>query len=495
MSVSLHLAVDLGASGGRVALGRLEGDRISLEILHRFENGPVLLGDHLHWDIPRLWQEVWLGLQKAPRGVKTVSVDGWGVDFALLGPDGTLVGLPRHYRDPRHVAAFHRVLRDHGGWALYRRTGIQLMPINTLYQLVALKEGNPRLLEAAQRFLMLPDLFHYWLSGIAANEWTNASTTQLAEPWQRTWAKDLLEALGLPPHLFAEPVLPGTVLGDLREALARELGQSFAVVASASHDTASAVAAVPAEGKGWAYLIAGTWTLLGVERNAPLVDARAFAYNLTNEGGIDGTIRLLKNVMGLWLLQECRRVWSTDFSEIASWAREEPPFRFVLDPDREEFLPPNEVAGPMPERIRRYLEATGQGAPERPGQVARTVYEGLGFRYRQVLEALEEVVGDRLNRIHVVGGGSQDAFFCQTVADLTERTVIAGPTEATLLGNLLVGARAVGAVKEPIREVVRASVKLQTYVPRELEGLEEAYARFLELASPLGRAHDGGESL
>jgi len=485
MSASLHLAVDLGASGGRVALGALEGGRIRLEVLHRFENGPVLLGGHLHWDVPRLWQEVLGGLRKAPRGIQTVGVDGWGVDFALLGPDGALVGLPRHYRDPRHVEAFHRFLEGHPGRQIYRRTGIQLMPINTLFQLVALKEANPRLLDAAQRFLMLPDLFHYWLSGVAANEWTNASTTQLADPWRRAWAEDLLDILGLPHHLFAEPVPPGTVLGELRPGLSRELGQEPVVVAPATHDTASAVAAVPASGGGWAYLIAGTWCLLGVERREPLVDERTFAYNLTNEGGVDGTVRLLKNVMGLWILQECRRVWGAEFAEIAARAQEEAPFRFTIDPDREEFLPPNEVAGPMPERLRGYLERTGQGFPERPGQVARAVYEGLGFRYRQVLEALEEVTGEELRRVHVVGGGSQDPFFCQTVADLTERTVIAGPAEATLLGNLLVGARAVGAVEGSVREIVRASVELKAYEPRELRGLEEAYARFLELAEPL----------
>lgn len=495
MSVSLHLAVDLGASGGRLALGRLEGDQISLEILHRFENGPVLLGDHLHWDVPRLWQEILTGLRKAPPRVRTVSVDAWGVDFALLGPDGALVSLPRHYRDPQHVEAFHRVLQEQNPWELYRRTGIQLMPINTLYQLVALRDRNPRLLEATQRFLMLPDLFHYWLSGVAVCEWTNVSTTQLADPWQRNWAGDLIEALGLPRQIFAEPISPGTILGDLRPALVREIEQNFSVVTPATHDTASAVAAVPSEGSGWAYLIAGTWTLLGIERSAPLVNKATFTYNFTNEGGIDGTFRILRNVMGLWLLQECRRVWGVDFPLIAARALEEPPFRFFVDPDQEDFLPPNEVAGPMPERIIRYLQTTGQGVPERMGQVARAIYEGLGFRYRQILDALEEVVKEELSRVHVVGGGSQDVFFCQTVADITGRLVIAGPVEATLLGNLLVGAKAIGAVEGSIREVVRASVELQTYVPRELKGLEEAYARFLELASSLGRAYEGGESL
>ena len=489
MSVSLHLAVDLGASSGRVALGRLEGGKIHLEILHRFDNGPVVLGGHVHWDVPRLWQEILVGLRKAPKGVATLGVDGWGVDFALLGPDGALVGLPRHYRDPRHLEAFHNLLERVPKEVIYTETGIQVMPINTLYQLFALKEANPRLLEAAERFLMLPDLFHYWLSGSVILEWTNATTTQLVNPLTRTWSPKLLALLDLPKDLFAPPQPPGTPLAPLREELAQELGQAPIVVAPATHDTASAVAAVPAEeGEGWAYLIAGTWTLLGVEVFSPVLSEEAFRYNLTNEGGLDGTFRLLKNVMGLWLLQECRKAWNEkDFSVLARAAEEAPPFRFTLDPDAEPFLLPNEVAGPMPERITLYLEQRGQGCPNTRGEVVRTVYEALGFRYRWVLEALERVTGRPINKIYVVGGGSRDAFFCQTVADLTQRPVVAGPAEATLLGNLLVGARAVGALQAPIREVVGASIQTIRYLPRDLPGADAAYARFLNL---IGRHKD-----
>jgi len=482
-SPSLHLAVDLGAESGRVALGRLEGGRLEVEILHRFNNTPALLGGYLHWDLPRLWLEILEGLSKAPPGVQSLGVDGWGVDYALLGPDGDLLGLPRHYRDPHHLAAFQRVLEDLPREEVFAQTGVQFLPINTLYQLVALREGNPGLLEAAQTFLMLPDLFHHWLCGAIAVEWTNASTTQLAQPHTRTWSEALLQRLGLPQRLFLPPVPPGTVLGPLRGEVARAVGQEILVVAPCTHDTASAVAAVPAEGDSWAYISSGTWSLVGLEQAQPVLSPQALAMNLTNEAGLDGTIRLLKNVMGLWLLQECRRSWGGRYSyaELTEMAEGAEPFRSLINPDDPRFLLSHEVAGPMPKRIQTYCQETGQPLPQSEAQIARTIYDSLALQYRRVVEGLEQLTGRPITRLHVVGGGAQIRLLCQLTADASGREVWAGPVEATLIGNLLVTSRAVGALPGSVREAVRASFTPETHQPRPLPGLEAAYQRLLGL--------------
>jgi rhamnulokinase len=483
MPASLHLAIDLGAESGRVALGRLEGGRLEVEILHRFKNTPVLLGTHLHWDLPGLWRQILEGLKKAPPGVASLGVDGWGVDFALLGPDGGLVGLPHHYRDARHVAAYEQVLGRIPREEIFERTGIQFMPINTLYQLAALREGNPRLLEAAERLVMLPDLFHYWLCGKIAVEWTNASTTQLADPRTRTWSQELLERLGLPEGLFSPPVPPGTVLGPLRAEVTREAGQRPTVVAPCTHDTASAVAAIPAEGEGWAYISSGTWSLVGVELPEPVLSPQALAMNLTNEGGLDGSTRLLKNVMGLWLLQECRHAWGErpDYAELTAMAEGAEPFRSLVNPDDPRFLLTNEVAGPMPQRIQAYCRESGQPVPAGEAEIARTIYDSLALQYRRVVEGLERVTGRSITRLHVVGGGSQNRLLCQLTADVSGREVIAGPVEATTLGNLLVTARAVGALEGELRGVVRRSFPTETYLPRDVPAGSEAYDRLQAL--------------
>lgn len=483
MSASLHLAVDLGAESGRVALGRLEGEHLEVEILHRFKNTPALLGGHLHWDLMGLWREILEGLRKAPPGIASLGVDGWGVDFALLGPDGELVGLPHHYRDIRHVAAYEQVLKRLPREEIFGETGVQFMPINTLYQLVALREGNPRLLEAAEHFVMLPDLFHHWLSGEIAVEWTNASTTQLADPRTRTWSQGLMERLELPARLFSHPVPPGTVLGSLRDEVARELGWQTTVVAPCTHDTASAVAAIPAEGDGWAYISSGTWSLVGVELPGPVLSPQALAMNLTNEGGLDGTTRLLKNVMGLWLLQECRHAWgdSHSYAELTAMAEGIQPFRSLINPDDPRFLLTNEIAGPMPARIQAYCRESGQTIPAGEAEITRTIYDSLALQYRRVVEGLERITGCSITRLHVVGGGSQNRMLCQLTADVTGREVIAGPVEATTLGNLLVTARAVGALGGDLRRVVRHSFPTEAYLPRDLPSRSEAYDRLRAL--------------
>lgn len=481
--MSLHLAVDLGAESGRVALGRLEAGRLEVEILHRFANIPVNLNGHLHWDLPTIWLEILEGLKKAPNGVSSLGVDGWGVDYALLGPDDDLVVLPTHYRDSRNLAAYQRVLSKFGRDLIFEESGIQFMPINTLYQIEAQAYTNPKILETSKTFLMLPDLFHFWLSGKKAVEWTNASTTQFANPLTKNWSEKIVEKMGWPRGLFGLPIAPGTVLGPMREEVAREVGQQTTVVAPCTHDTASAVAAVPAEGQNWAYISSGTWSLVGLELPAPVISSETLRLNLTNEGGLDGTTRLLKNVMGLWLLQECRRAWSSqyDYASLSTMAENAQAFRSLINPDDSSFLLPNESAGPMPVRIRDYCQKTRQPLPETEAETARTIYDSLALKYRAVIEMLEKVSRTSVDRVHVVGGGSQNKLLCQLTADISGREVIAGPVEATIIGNLLVTARAVGRLHSDSRSVVRASFATQRFTPRDVPLSEEAYARFKAL--------------
>jgi rhamnulokinase len=457
----------------------LDSDRLEVEVLHRFPNTPVQMAGHLHWDVPRLWLEIVEGLKKAPKGIESLGVDGWGVDYVLLGPDDDLLALPSHYRHPRNLAAYDRVLARLSKELIFSETGVQFMPINTLYQLEAQRHANPKLLEGAAAFLMLPDYIHFLLSGQKAVEWTNASTSQIANPYSRTWSEQLLDGLGVPKPIFSKPVEPGTLLGSLRPEVEREIGQGIKVVAPATHDTASAVAAVPAQGQDWAYISSGTWSLVGVELPQPITDAATLAMNLTNEGGLDGTTRLLKNVMGLWLLQECRHAWDNRYSygELAAMAEPLQPFRSIVNPDFADFLLTNDVAGPMPERIRSYCRETGQPLPETEAQIARCVYDSLALKYRQVLDGLERITGQQIRRVHIVGGGSQNKLLCQLSADVTGREVLAGPVEGTTIGNLLVTARTVGQLQGDLRSVVRNSFPHERFVPREVKGLEEAYQR------------------
>jgi rhamnulokinase len=458
------LAVDLGASSLRVASGRLEQGRLEIEELHRVPNAPVRLPDGLYTDILKLWTGVQEGLRAAPAGLAGIGVDGWAVDFGLLGPGGELLGNPRHYRDERHAraaeVAFARVPREE----VYATTGIQFMPINTLDQLVAM-EGSP-LLAAAERLLLIPDLIAYWLTGSAHAEETLASTTQLWDPAERRWADELIERLGIRRELLAEPIRPGSRLGT---------HDGVPVWAVAGHDTASAVAAVPATGQDFAFISSGTWSLVGVEVDEPVRTEWARAANLTNEVGLGGTIRLLKNVMGLWLVQQCCATWGglsqLEASRLASSAPAGGP---LVDPDRPEFLPP----GDMPARIQAACRETDQPVPEGHAAILRCALESLACKYRLVLETIGRMSGD----VHVVGGGAQDATLCRLTADVLGRPVHAGPVEATAVGNLLVQAMAAGEVadRHELRAVVRRSLPPTTYEPSPgAEAMEEAYERFL----------------
>jgi rhamnulokinase len=481
------LAFDLGAESGRGVLGSFDGQRLVLDVIHRFPNGPVRTLDTLHWDVLRLYSEMLAALRRCAAehgGIDCLGVDTWGVDFALLGRGGQLLGNPRHYRDPHTENvleyAFARVPRQE----IFRQTGLQFLRFNTLFQLVAMQRDGSPLLDAAETLLMMPDLFHFFFTGLKVNEFTDATTTQMYDPAGKTWAYELVRSFGLPTGMLGSVVAPGTVLGPLRSAIATDTGLNPApVIAPASHDTGSAVAAVPAHGASWAYISSGTWSLMGAELDRPLINEKALEYNFTNEGGVGGTSRFLKNIMGLWLVQECRREWerkgrSLDYEELARLAEQSPAFQSVVDPDHRSFiLPPS-----MPAALAEFCRRSGQPVPAGPGEVVRCALESLALRYRWVLERLEELLARRLEVIHIVGGGSQNALLCQFTADACNRPVLAGPVEATAIGNVLVQAIGLGLLGSlaDARDVVRRSFAVQSYSPRHPEVWHEPYERFLQ---------------
>lgn len=491
--MSKFLAFDLGAESGRAVVGHLEGDRLHLEEIHRFPNGPVRVLDSLYWDVLHLWSEIKRGLGLAADrygdALAGIGLDTWGVDFGLLAADDTLLGNPYHYRDRRTEgmmeAAFQIVPRAE----IYERTGIQFMPINSLFQLFALAQADSPLLTQAQTFLNMPDLLNFWLSGRKANEFSIATTSQCYDPRAGDWARDMLERLGIPPRIFGEPgagiVQPGTVLGDLRASVREESGSpAIPVVAVAGHDTASAVAAVPTTGRDYIYLSSGTWSLMGVESEQPIINAQSLAYDFTNEGGVNGTFRFLKNIMGLWLVQECRRTWARagrpfSYDDLTQLAAQAPPFGPLVSLADSRFLPP----GDMPGRIQTYCRETGQTVPETPGQIIRCALESLALEYRWVAERLVEIVGRPLPTIHIFGGGSQNKLLNRFTADATGRTVIAGPVEATATGNVLVQAIALGRLTDlaEARALVRRSFPLEVVEPADTAAWDEAYSRYLNL--------------
>ena len=482
------LAFDLGAESGRGVLGCFDGQKLQLEVVHRFPNGPVRLLDALHWDVLHLYGEMLTTLRKCAGehgGIDSLGVDTWGVDFALLGRGNTLLGNPRHYRDPHTEnimdAAFARVPKQE----IFRQTGIQFMRFNSLFQLLALQRDRSPLLDLAEGLLFIPDLFHFFFTGVKANEFTNTTTSQMYDPTARAWAFDLVQRFELPANILGTVIQPGTMLGPLRTAVASDTGVgSVPVIAPATHDTAAAVAAVPAHGNSWAYISSGTWSLMGVEIPGPLINEKTQQINFTNEGGVGGTIRLLKNIMGLWLVQECRRAWekagkSYSYEELARLAEAAPPFVSLVDPDDGSFiLPPS-----MPAALAEFCKQTGQPAPEGPAATVRCALESLALRYRWVLDRLEDLVGKRLDVVHVVGGGCQNALLCQLTAAACDRPVVAGPVEATAIGNLLVQAIGLGLVGSlaEAREVVRRSFEVRNYEPRQPERWAEPYERFQKL--------------
>jgi rhamnulokinase len=463
------LAFDFGAESGRAILAHLHSGVLTTQEIHRFKNEPVEYGGSLHWDVARLWWEVRKALSSLEEmQLSGIGVDTWGVDYALLGEKGELLQNPYHYRDSRTANRMEEVFRKATREEIYTATGIQFMPINTLYQLFAATQETPSLLKAAQKFLTIPDLFHFWLTGNTVCEYTNATTTQLVNPRSRTWATDLIERLGLPTHLWPDIVEPGTFLGKLSSHIARQSALAETpVIAPATHDTGSAVAAVSAR-EGTAFLSSGTWSLLGTELDAPVINRRALQMNFTNEGGVNGTTRLLKNVMGLWVLQSCRQTWAAqgkchDYLELMELASRESSFTSLIDPDHDSFLRP----GDMPANIDRFCAQTQQPAPGSPAAYVRLIFESLALKYRLLLSNLEELIGRRVEQIRVIGGGSKNRLLNQMTADATGRRVIAGPAEATALGNVALQILATGAAAslKEVRGIIERSFPADVFEP------------------------------
>ena len=478
-----YLAFDLGAESGRAMLGTISANGVAVEELHRFPNVPVRVFSSLYWDTLRLWHEIQHAIGVAARerrlALNGVGIDTWGVDFALLGADGALVDNPRHYRDPRTNGMMEKLFEAVPRAGVFAATGVQFMQLNTLYQIYAMKLAGAPALDAARTLLFMPDLFNYWMTGAARCERTIASTSQFYDPGSGGWATGLLDRLGIPSRILPEIVEPGTLLGPLLGSLWPGPEPAPPVYATACHDTASAVAAVPAQGGDWCYISSGTWSLMGAELDRPVINETSLAMNLTNEVGVAGRIRLLKNIAGLWLVQECRRAWSLEgktytYEELARAAATAPPFTAVINPDA--FLEP----GDLPRRIAEHCHAHGQRAPETPGEFSRTILESLSLRYRQVLESMEALLGRRFGVIHIVGGGSRNAVLNQFVADATGRTVVAGPAEATAIGNVVVQAMGSGALAglDEARALIRRSFPLETFEPKPEADWESAYARY-----------------
>ena len=478
------LAFDLGAESGRAIVGRLRGGVLALDEIRRFANGPIRQNGSLYWDVLRLWSEITQALHAASDiRLASVGVDGWGVDYALIGERGNLLENPYHYRDLRNEgmmdAVFERVSRER----IYQVTGIQFLQINTLFQIYAACRLTPKVVDAAHALVTIPDLFNYWLGGRLCSEYTIATTTQFVDARTRTWARRLLDEIGLPTELLAEIVQPGTTIGALRRDIAAPLAGT-PVVVPACHDTGSAVASV-AVGGATAFLSSGTWSLLGTEIDAPVITAQARDMNFTNEGGVAGTIRLLKNIGGLWLLQACRRTWmaadarSADYEELLAAADDERlAFLSLIDPDHHAFLNPLD----MPAEIAAFCRQTAQPEPPDPPAFVRAILESLALKYRVVLEQLETLTGRRVEEIRVVGGGARNRLLNQFTADATGRAVVAGPIEATALGNIglqMIATGAVGSIADA-RAVIERSFPVERYVPVNTDRWDAQYRRFVD---------------
>ena len=481
MADKVYLAVDLGAESGRVMAGRWDGRKLRLQEVHRFPNGAVALGDTIRWDVLGLWEEIQNGLTLAARTFRrhviSVGADTWGVDFVLLDRHEEILGQPYHYRDARTRGALRRAFRRVPRSEIFAQTGLQFMELNSLYQLLAWQHSSPAILDAADTLLFMPDFVHWALCGAKRAEYTIASTSQCVHPLTRTWSLPLLRKLGLPTHFLPRIVPPGTKLGPVRRSLAVRTGLAgVTVVAPPAHDTASAVAGVPTAHTGkanWAYISSGTWSLMGLETKQPALSPRALALNLTNEGGTDGTYCLLENIMGLWLVQQCKRSFdaagrSYDYAQLAALAARARPFRSIVDLNDPRFLNPPD----MPRAIRDFCRETRQPVPRTEGDLVRCAYDSLALKYRETLASLEEITGEPIEVIHIVGGGSRSRLLNQCAADACRRPVVAGPVEATAMGNLLTQIRAdgeLGSLAE-MREVVRASSSVRRYEPAARDG-------------------------
>lgn len=469
------IAVDLGASQGRVMVAAYGGDGFSLEEAHRFPNVPVKRGRFLCWNVKRLWQEVVKGIEWARSSASSVGIDTWGVDYGLLDKKGNILGDPVHYRDPRTRGLMEWVFERMPRREIFERTGVQFLELNTLYQLASLVKTRSRLLRRVATYLGIPDLFNFWFTGEKRAEFTHATTTQMFNPNKMQWDEEILEAVKIPVDIFPDIVEPGELLGE-------SLG--LRVCAPACHDTGSAVAAVPTKSEDFSYISSGTWSLLGTEAGAPVINDAVYRNNFTNEGGAEGTFRLLRNLPGLWFEQELLREWRmkgsvVGYDELYEAADKAPPFRSLIDPNDPVFHDP----GDMTPRIGRYCVETGQEAPMSIGEYIRCVYESLALNYRHAFCQLEEITGGRSPVIHVIGGGSLNRVLNQMTADSTGAQVVAGPVEATALGNAVVQFVSLGELRgvSEAREVLSESLELQVYSPGETGDWDEVYLRFMNL--------------
>jgi rhamnulokinase len=487
-SAKPYLAFDLGAESGRAVLAHLQSGILTTQEVHRFKNEPVEYGVSLHWDLPRLWMEVRKALEHLQEmELAGIGVDSWGVDYALIGERGELLQNPYHYRDARTTGVMQEVFETISREDIYRITGIQFMPINTLYQFYAAKQQTPAILQAARNFLMIPDLFHYWMTGNAVCEFTNATTTQFVNPTTRSWAQDLLKKLELPGQLLGKIVEPGTIVGKLSPNIA-EAGalKNTPVIAPATHDTGSAVAAISAR-DGTAFLSSGTWSLLGTEVDAPALTPEALRLNFTNEGGVCGSTRLLKNVMGLWMLQGCRQAWTTEgrcveHRELMELAARERAFVNLVDPDHESFLRPAN----MLRAIDAFCARTHQPLAKSPGAYVRAILESLAFKYRLVLGDLERLTGLKIETIRVIGGGSKNRLLNQMTADATGKTVMAGPAEASALGNIAMQILATGGASSlaEVRAIIDRSFPAEVFSPAATDEWNERAGQFEQYCEP-----------
>ena len=485
-----YLAIDMGASSGRHCLGTLTEGRLFLEEIHRFENGGINMNDTLFWDTPRQWQNIVDGLRLAAareKNIVSIGIDTWGVDFALLDRNDQILGNVVHYRDHRTDGALEKAFARVPRSEIFQSTGLQFMPINTLYQLLALQEQGSSWLEAAKSFLMVPDLFNFLLTGVKSNEFSNSTTTQCFDPRTNNWSWELLSKFRLPSGIFGDISLPGTILGRLRSSVLQETGlaSTTQIVLPGTHDTASAVMSVPARSipgqqPDWAYLSLGTWALMGIESPKPIVNETVEKLNFTNEGGVGSTYRVLKNITGLWTLQECRRIWNQNgmnlsWDELTRQSAQAPAFQCFINPDDPAFAAPTD----MPEAIRDFCLKTGQHTPESIGEIARCVEESLALRFRTVLDWTETINGSPIKTLHIIGGGTKNRQLCQYAANATGRTVVAGPIEATAIGNIMMQAVADKAVADiaEAREVVRNSFPVEIYQPKDQHEWSCAYEK------------------
>lgn len=474
MSAKHVIAIDLGATSGRVMDIAFDGARLQLEEVHRFPNIPAQTPTLLHWDVLRLWHEITVGIEAVSEAA-SIGLDCWGVDYALLDSAGELLANPIHYRDPRTNGAMEWVFERMPRREVFERTGIQFMPLNALFQLAAsLRDGSP-LLDHAASMLTIADLFNYWLTGSKTCEFTEATTMQLYNPALADWDREIMTAVGIPTDILTPIAQPGTNIGSY---------QGIDVILPACHDTGSAVVAMPGPAEKAAYLSSGTWSLLGLELDQPIISDAAYAANVTNEGGYDNTWRLLKNIMGLWVVDQCRASWKAagkdySFAQLTAMVESAAPFKAFIEPDDPLFLPP----GDMPARVIDFCRRTGQPAPENDAEVMATVYVSLAFKYRYVLEQLIEVSGQAVDRLHIIGGGSRNALLNQMTANATGRPVIAGPAEATAAGNAIVQLIAIGELGgvAEARAMLSQDRDLARYEPRESAIWDENYGHFREL--------------